>query len=320
MDDVALLAELGPVAEGLFERHDQAAKEWFPHHFVPYGRGQDFDPTAAWAEADADLGDVALSDAVRSALMVNLLTEDNLPFYFRTVEQLFGAGGIWGAWARRWTAEEGRHAMVIYGYLMTTRAVDPVALERSRMVQVSSGDTPILDSVADGFIYLAMQELATRIAHGNTGRLLTDPVGAAVMRRVATDENLHHLFYRDLATAAFEIDPSAMVMALHRQVTTFKMPGGGIPDFAHHARAIARAGIYDLSLHHEQILVPLVLRQWRLEHLNGLDPDAEVARDRLLKRMTRSARAARRVAARQAEDQVSGAAGGIDAPRDLARA
>jgi acyl-[acyl-carrier protein] desaturase len=299
MDDCSLLDALRPVAEDLFERHDRAAKEWFPHHFVPYGRGRDFDRATPWSESDADVGDGPVGDAVRSALIVNLLTEDNLPYYFRSIEQLFGAAEIWGTWARRWTAEEGRHAMAIYGYLMTTRAVDPVALERARMVQVSNGVTPRVGDVADGFIYVAMQELATRIAHRNTGALLSDPAGADVMRRVAADENLHHLFYRDLATAAFELDPSAMVKALHRQVTTFEMPGSGIPEFARHARAIAQAGIYDLVLHHEQILVPLVLRHWKVEHLRGLDAEAEAARDRLMTRMARSARAARRVSERR---------------------
>ncbi len=32
--------------------------------------------------------------------------------------------------------------MAIYGYLMATRAVDPVAVERARMAQVSAGRTP----------------------------------------------------------------------------------------------------------------------------------------------------------------------------------
>ena len=83
-------------------------------------------PGETWTEADADLGGATIDDAVRSALIVNLLTEDNLPYYFRSVERMFGADGAWGTWARRWTAEEGRHSMAIYGYLMTTRAIDPV--------------------------------------------------------------------------------------------------------------------------------------------------------------------------------------------------
>ena len=101
--------------------------------------------------------------------------------------------------------------MVIYGYLMVTRAVDPVALERGRMRQVSTGRcrsrTP-----ARRLVYVALQELATRIAHRNTGRLLGDPAGYDVMMRVAADENLHHLFYRDLTPAAIELDPSEMLV------------------------------------------------------------------------------------------------------------
>ena len=59
-----------------------------------------------------------------------------------------------------------------------------------------------------------MQELATRIAHRNTGKLLEDRLGYEVMARVASDENLHFLFYRDLVTAALEVDPSTTVIAL----------------------------------------------------------------------------------------------------------
>ena len=96
-----------------------------------------------------------------------------------------------------------------------------------------------------------MQELATRVAHRNTGQHLTDPVGVALMNRVAADENLHFLFYRDLVSAALEIDPSATVCAIERQVRTFEMPGTGIIDFGTHAAAIARSGIYDLQVHHD---------------------------------------------------------------------
>ena len=57
------------------------------------------------------------------------------------------------------------------------------------------------------------------------------------------------------------------------------MPGTGIIDFSHHAQAIARAGIYDFTVHYEQILVPVVLRHWNVQGLEGLTPEAEVARD-----------------------------------------
>jgi len=300
VNDAALLRELEPAAEALLDRHLAAAKEWFPHEVVPYSRGRDAVAGQDWHEDDADLGGITIDAAVRSALVVNLLTEDNLPYYFRSVERMFGADGVWGAWARRWTAEEGRHSMAIYGYLMTTRAVDPVALERGRMAQVSGGNTPDPETAAEGFVYLALQELATRIAHRNTGKLVGDPAGYAVMMRVATDENLHHLFYRDLAAAAIVASPSTMLPALERQVRTFAMPGLGIPGFAGHAAAIARAGIYDLAIHYEQILVPTLLRHWQIDHIEGLDGEAEAARERLMAYLAKSERVARRLDERRA--------------------
>jgi acyl-[acyl-carrier-protein] desaturase len=299
VNETEILNELTPVAEQLLERHLTTSKEWFPHEYVPYSRGRDHVPGEVWSEDDADLDGATLGPEVRSALLVNLLTEDNLPYYFRTVERMFGKDGAWGTWVRRWTAEEGRHAMAIYGYLMTTRAIDPVELERSRMAQVSGGHTPD-PPLHEGFVYLALQELATRISHRNTGALLGDPVGHEVMKRVGSDENLHQLFYRDLATAAIHADPNLMMIAMDKQVRNFAMPGVGIPDFDRHAALIAKAGIYDLQIHHEQILAPVVLRQWNAANISGLSGDGAVAQERLMKRMATSERVARRYADRRA--------------------
>jgi acyl-[acyl-carrier-protein] desaturase len=301
MDEQPLLHELEPTVERLFQRHLDTTKEWFPHEHIPYERGRGCAKGDEWNEELADLAGARIDDAVRSSLVVNLLTEDNLPYYFRTIERLFGSDGIWGAWARRWTAEEGRHSMVIYGYLMVTRAVDARALERARMAQVSGGQVPEPILAAEGLVYVALQELATRIAHRNTGRMIGDPVGYDVMMRVAADENLHHLFYRDLAAAAIAIDPSTMVKAIEQQVVGFEMPGAGIPGFAKHAAAIAKAGIYDLTIHHDQILVPVVVRHWGVDRLDGLDAEAEQARDRLMARLAKSERVARRLAERRHE-------------------
>jgi acyl-[acyl-carrier-protein] desaturase len=296
MRDQALLEGLATPAEAYLERHLSMSKEWFPHELVPWGQGRDFEAGEAW-----DPDDFALPDAVRSALMVNLLTEDNLPFYFHAIECLFPNGGAWAAWNRRWTAEEGRHSIVIRDWLTVTRALDPVALERGRMHQVCAGFSQPIAGPAEGLAYVTLQELATRIAHRNTGRLLPDGAGREIMARVAADENLHFLFYRDLATAAFEVDPSAMMIAVERQVRDFEMPGTGIQGFQGHAAAIAAAGIYDFLIHHDQILVPVVLRHWKVQEVGGLTGEGEVARERLLKRVDRLGRVARRLAERREE-------------------
>jgi acyl-[acyl-carrier-protein] desaturase len=291
----ALMQELNPSVGALLTRHLETAREWFPHAMVPYSRGRDFVEGEEWSADDA-----ALPEAVRSALLVNLLTEDNLPYYYHSISA-FGGSDAWQEWSRRWTAEEGRHAIVIRDYLTVTRAIDPVGLERARMHQVSGGIVPQTASAADGLAYVSLQELATRIAHRNTGQLLDDPAGKAIMSRVAADENLHYLFYRDLASTALEIDPSVMVMAIDRQVRNFAMPGTGILDFEVHARLIASVGIYDFAQHHDQILVPVVLRHWKLAELEGLSPEAEEARERVLAFIERLGKIAKRIAARRGD-------------------
>mgnify|MGYP001232501957 CR=1 FL=1 len=298
MDDDALLEHLGPTAERLLDRHLATAKEWFPHEFVPWGRGRDFATGDEW-----DPSAYAMPDAVRSALYVNLLTEDNLPYYFHTIDNHFGKDrdSAFRIWNRRWTAEENRHAIVMRDYFMVTRALDPVALERARMAQMCAAVVPEPDHVADALCYVALQELATRISHRNTGKLLEDKAGYEIMARVAADENLHYLFYRDLVSAALELDPSTMVCAIERQVREFEMPGVGIIDFSAHAAAIARAGIYDFVIHHDQILGGVVLRHWKVDALEGLDDEAERAREALMAHIDRVGRVARRFAERRSD-------------------
>ena len=68
--------------------------------------------------------------------------------------------------------------------------------------------------------------------------------------------------------------------AITDEVVGFQMPGAVIPGFSRKAVQMARAGIYDLRIHHDDIVVPL-LRQWRVFELEGLDAEGEQARDEL---------------------------------------
>jgi acyl-[acyl-carrier-protein] desaturase len=303
MTPVELLAVLEPTAAKLYDRHMGVAKEWFPHEYVPWSRGRDFDPERPWTAEDADFGEGGwkLPDAVRASLFVNLLTEDNLPYYTRDIHSVFGGDSAYGAWARNWTAEEGRHAIVIRDYLTVTRALDPVALERARMHQVRGAQVPAPDDLYEALAYLSMQELATRIAHRNTGKLIEDQAGQDVMLRVGNDENLHYLFYRDLATAALEVDPSSMMIGIERAVRNFAMPGTGIENFDALAKEIAKAGIYDFKIHHEQILVPVVLRHWKVVDVSGLSAEGEKARESLVKRIEKIGKVAARLATKAEE-------------------
>lgn len=300
MNDEAILLELQPKIEEFLERHLKTSKEWFPHTLVPWERGVEMKEDDEW-----DPGAFPLPDEVRSALFVNLLTEDNLPYYHAHIARVLGRRNeAWMTWSHRWTAEEDRHSMVIRDYLTVTQAIDPFALERARMHQMSTAVVPEPPTVADTLAYVSMQELATRISHRNTGKLVEDPAGTKVMSRVATDENFHFLFYRDSFSALMEIDPSTGMLALERQVREFQMPGVGIPGFKHHAYLIAQAGIYDLALHHDQILQPVVMRHYKIEEVTGLSDEAEKARDALIDRVRRIGNAGRRIAERRAAEAV----------------
>ncbi|WP_019871644.1 acyl-ACP desaturase [Salinispora oceanensis] len=279
LSQTALLHELEVVVEKNLDRHLSIAKEWFPHEYVPWSEGRTFDGPLggqAWTPADSELPEVA-----RTALIVNLLTEDNLPSYHHQIATLFGRDGAWGTWVHRWTAEEARHGIAIRDYLTVTRAVDPVALERARMTHMSAGyrnahDEEMLHSLA----YVSFQELATRISHRNTGRATGDPRCEALLARIATDENLHMLFYRNLLAAALELAPSQTMRAVADVLAEFQMPGNGIEGFARKSVAIALAGIYDLRQHRDEVVLP-VLRQWDIFEVSGLDADGEAARDQI---------------------------------------
>jgi acyl-[acyl-carrier-protein] desaturase len=268
--------------------------------------GRDFQPDEPW---NAD--EVPLPDSVRSALFVNLLTEDNLPSYHREIATRFGRDGAWGTWVGRWTAEENRHGIALRDYLVVTRGVDPVELERARMDYMTSGydsgDKTALEAVA----YVSFQELATRVSHRNTGRATGDPIADKLLARIATDENLHMVFYRNLVDAAFDIDPDATMRAVADEVINFEMPGANMAGFRKNSMLIAKAGIYDLRLHHDEVVAP-ILRKWRVFERDGFGPVGEQAREELAVFLTGlDAQAARfvemrekqraRVAARKAE-------------------
>jgi acyl-[acyl-carrier protein] desaturase len=276
-----LLSELEQVVETNLNRHLATAKEWFPHEYVPWSEGTDYDGPLggqAWAPEQSRLSEVA-----RTSLIVNLLTEDNLPSYHHEIATMFGRDGAWGNWVHRWTAEEGRHGIAIRDYLLATRAVDPVELERARMTHMSAGFTNAYadHSSLHGIAYVSFQELATRVSHRNTGRISGDPICDQLLAKVAADENLHMLFYRNLLGAAFEIAPNEAMRAVTDVVKTFQMPGHGIENFTRKSVQIAMAGIYDLRIHHDEVVLP-VLRNVRALETEGLTGDGDKARDELV--------------------------------------
>jgi len=275
---VRLLIDLEPVVEKELNRHISQAREWFPHEYVPWSQGEDFSGPLGGREWAPD--ERRFTEAARTSLVINLLTEDNLPSYHYEIATIFGRDGAWGEWVGRWTAEEGRHGMAIRDYLLVTRSVDPIELERARMTHMQAGFEAIHPGLLAGLSYVSFQELATRVSHRNTGAATQDPVGEQLLARIALDENLHMVFYRNVLAAAFDIAPDETMQAVTASVRDFAMPGHGIDGFERKAVQIAVAGIYDLRQHRDEVVMP-VLRAWRVFDRDDLGPEGERAREEL---------------------------------------
>ncbi|MDM2175358.1 acyl-ACP desaturase, partial [Mycobacteroides abscessus] len=321
--------ELEPVVEENVHRHLGVTKDWNPHDYVPWSEGKNY---KALGGQDWDPEQSKLSEVAKIAMITNLLTEDNLPSYHREIAMNFTMDGPWGTWVNRWTAEENRHGIAIRDYLVVTRSVDPVELEKLRVEQMTRGFSPgqnrqggdelFAESLFDSVVYVTFQELATRVSHRNTGKACAEPVADELLKRISTDENLHMIFYRNLVEAGMHIAPDQALKSIHKVLDNFKMPGYTIPGFRRNAVTIATGGVYDPQSHLDEVVMP-VLRKWRIFERDDISSEGEWYRedlDRIIgdlkktsadfeevkaKYLERQAKRAERQAAKAAREAVS---------------
>ena len=281
-----LIRDLEPVVAVELARHLSVQKNWYPHEYVPWSEGRNYAGPLngdAWEAKDSKLTGIA-----QDSLILNLMTEDNLPSYHSEIAIAMGRDGAWGNWLERWTAEEARHAIVIRDYLMATRGVDPYELEDLRMAHMQLGyQTPYDGDMLHTIAYVSFQEMATRISHRNTGKISNDPIAETLLQRVSLDENLHMIFYRNLVGKAIELEPNAAMRAIVDVVSNFAMPGVGMPGFGRKAVQIALAGIYDPKQHVDEVIAP-VLRAWNIFEREDLTGDGALARDELVGFLTKA--------------------------------
>ena len=212
-------------------------------------------------------------------MIVNLLTEDNLPSYHREIATRFGRDGAWGQWVGRWTAEEGRHAIAIRDYLVVTRGVDPVRLEALRMEHMRRLRQRRQDHAPGAGLRLVPGAGHPDLAPQHRACDWLPACRAVARSHIHGREPAHGLLPqpdgRGVRPGAGRGDA-----AIRDEVVGFQMPGKGMTDFARNAVNIAKAGIYDLRLHHDEVIQP-VLRNWGIFERTDLGPAGERARDEL---------------------------------------
>uniref|UniRef100_A0A804LPN8 Uncharacterized protein n=1 Tax=Zea mays TaxID=4577 RepID=A0A804LPN8_MAIZE len=241
-------------------------------------------------------------DDLLVCLVANMITEEALPSYpsglnrLEVVRDATGADATaWARWIRGWSAEENRHGDVLNRYMHLSGRFHMREVERT--VQRLIRDGVIVHAPASpfhGFVYVAFQERATAIAHGNTARLVGargagDAALARICGTVAADEKRHEAAYTRVVGKFFEADPDAAVRAMaYMMRRRIDMPTVLINDGRHssgdfYARFVAiaqQAGTYTVSDY--RAILEHFIRQWGVEELAaGLTGEGRRARDYL---------------------------------------
>ncbi|MBF6171161.1 acyl-ACP desaturase [Nocardia blacklockiae] len=276
MTDRELLESLAAEVEENLRRHTAAAEGWQPHDYVPWDDGRNFAFLGGndWAPEQSELSEVA-----RVALTVGVLIADNLPSYHRELGKYLRTGPWW-RWVGRWTAEENRHEILIRNYLMVSRSVDPVELERMRMTHMTTGFRRPALHLLDVLAANAFEEAAAAIRHRNTAALRENPLVTAISERLAADDELQSVFFANLVAAALDLVPDQTVRAIADQVAAFRIPEVPLSDGRNSTEVLAAAGVYDPAREGELVFAPL-LERWNIFSRTDFGTEGEAARAEL---------------------------------------
>lgn len=221
--------------------------------------------SAGWQERVEALRQAAqgVSDELLVVLVGDMVTEEALPSYSMALNALVrddeGTGpGPWARWLRGWTAEENRHGDLLNAYLRLTGRVDMRAVERTVHHLIANGfDPKTHPDPYNILIYTSFQERATRISHGNVGRIARqqgDDSLARICGIIAGDEARHETFYTRMMTEVLDQDPAGGILAFRDVIRgIIAMPGrlmadGGEPDlFDRFAVVPQRLGVYTVG-------------------------------------------------------------------------
>ena len=285
-------------------------KAWQPSDFLPDSQK----PTDEWFDEVREMRKVAadLPDELLLVLIGDMITEEALPTYLTLLNTLEGTddptGAVdtaWGRWSRQWTSEENRHGDLLNRYLYLTGRVDMRAIEQTIMRLISSGFDP--DTRSDpyrGFIYTSFQERATKISHGNVGKLAAaagDGALARICARIAGDEARHEKAYQLFVQEVLRLDPSGAILSykdmMDKQIV---MPAELMAEpsnpnlYDDFARVATDLNVYT-GVDYAEIIEHLN-EFWKIGEVTGLTPEAEEAQEYLMKLPVRFNKLAQRQA------------------------
>ena len=281
-------------------------RAWQPSDYLP-----DLEP-ASWRDEVERFRTAAeaVSDELLVVLVGDMITEEALPSYSVSLNGLVRddegtSPAPWARWLRGWTAEEDRHGDLLNAYLRLTGRVHMRAVERTIHGLVANGFNP--QTQADPYsllVYTAFQERATRLSHGNVGRIATrhgDPNLARICGVIAGDEARHEAFYTRMMAEVLEHDPAGGILAFRSMLRgRIAMPGrfmddGRDPDlFDHFAIVAQRTDVY--TVRDYASIIEHLVTAWDIAG-RAVTGEAARAQEELCRQAERYERLAERTAA-----------------------
>jgi acyl-[acyl-carrier-protein] desaturase len=274
-----VLKDLEDKVREMMDAHERKRELWFPSDFIDPKADECPETHFKQLRARAD----GIPDAARTALAINLLTEEGLPHFHRLLAVYLDDDSYWRTWNNLWTAEEDRHGQVLHDYARETRILQQRKLEELQFEYLKAGFHPTWDrDPYRVFVYTTVQERATQYSHAQTGRVVAEyePGLATILANVAKEEARHFTFYRSVFEEILKRDPDQALHSASFILPSIDMPGHTIPGFRDMADVIRRAGIYGprdyLRIVQEQI------RYWRIDKIEGLSELGRKAQEKIM--------------------------------------
>jgi len=277
---------------------------WQPTDFLPDSQSEDFFKEITEIQEGAK----EMGYDLWVTLVADTITEEALPTYESWLLDIDGIdqhekGNGWAKWIRNWTAEENRHGDVLNKYLYLSGRVNMKEVERSTQHLIADGfDIGTDRDPYKNFVYTSFQELATNISHKRVGQFAKKSGNLLLSKMcniIAGDEMRHHLAYREFVKHIIDQDPSQMVLAFADMMKKkIVMPAHFLREsgeaissaFETFSNCAQRLGVYTASDYID--ILEKLNNYWNIDHLRGLNDEAEKAREYLFKlpeRLTRIA-------------------------------
>jgi len=124
----------------------------------------------------------------------------------------------------RWVAEEDRHAHVLEMYLTRSGLISEQELGQEMLRERATGYAFPYQQMAEGFVYLALQEKATHLYYRALARDIDEPLLKVILTKMGADEASHGAFFYDLLIKSFSGDLDALARKVSAVANDFRMP------------------------------------------------------------------------------------------------